>query len=121
MDPRRAAIRRNAHFTRGAKFFRDDEGAVMFEFVIDGLNSLGPRPAHDGDRRSHAEAWAAFEASDVAPIEAETFEIPAVTEQSPGQPKRAYRRKALTEGQSDDTETDETEAVQTEAVQTEGA
>lgn len=74
MDPRRAQTERNAHFTRGPRFFRGPE-AVMFEFVIDAGNVIGPRPATKADQAKHPAAWREFEI-DIPPIEAESFEIP---------------------------------------------
>lgn len=126
MDPRQAAVRRNAHFTRGPRFFRED-GEVLFEFVIDATNVVGPRPAHDGDRVSHPEAWAQFQLQDVpapsaepAPVlrlraVAEAADVPALgdeffdratvgiqapEEQVSGQPgKRAYTRRKSPESE----------------------
>lgn len=63
MDPRRALVERNAHFTRGPRFFRES-GVVMFEFVIDAGNVLGPRPATEADYEKHGEAAAAFKRAD---------------------------------------------------------
>lgn len=87
MDPRRAQIERNAHFTRGPRFFREGEG-LMFEFIIDASNVVGPRPATEGDKRNHLEAWEAFEEDEPRLV---------ATEHHQGQPaKRAYhRRKSL--------------------------
>lgn len=99
MDPRRAAVERNAHFTRGPRFFREGD-RLMFEFVIDATNTLGPRPANDGDKRTHSEAWREFERLDVPPPPEPDI---AVVEYGPGQPapKRAYRRKALVSESAD--------------------
>lgn len=112
MDPRRAATERNAHFTRGPRFFRAG-GDVMFEFVIDATNVIGPRKANDGDRRNYAAAWAHFserdeplvepprhDAEEIKPIDVahvEAIRNPA-QEHDQGQPraKRPYvRRKPL--------------------------
>ena len=53
---------------RGPRFFaseerREEDGSplIMFEHVIDGANRIGPRPATDDDRKSHPEAWMAYE------------------------------------------------------------
>lgn len=48
---------RAAHFTPGPRFFRDGDD-VMFEFVIDGSNVIGPRKATDADKEKHSRAWA---------------------------------------------------------------
>lgn len=122
MDPRHCQVERNAHFTRGPRFFRDG-GGLMFEFIIDASNVVGPRPATEGDKRNHPEAWDAFAAeyplvpsSDEAPLDRKSVEIAGATaeyrryaaheelvlepaierEHHEGQPaKRAYRRKSL--------------------------
>lgn len=93
MDPRRAMTERNAHYTKGPRFFRED-GVVMFEFVIDAGNVLGPRPANKSDSLKHDEAWAAFVTSDVAaPVE----EVEATSLDQGPPVRRAYRRKSQTE------------------------
>lgn len=102
MDPRRAQVERNAHFTRGPRFFREGE-AVLFEFVIDATNVLGPRPANDGDRRIHAEAWREFSRGEAlavlaAPNDDAVFVsepvYQAVLDHIQGPPaKRAYNRR----------------------------
>jgi hypothetical protein len=43
----------------GPKFFREN-GEVLFQFVIDSTNVIGPRPATRRDQEQHAGAWAAF-------------------------------------------------------------
>lgn len=94
MDPRRAQTERNAHFTRGPRFFCDAD-VVQFEFVIDAGNVIGPRPATKADQVKHAEAWGAFEAEQ--PVE-EDAPAAAIDDQAQvqGPPaKRAYRRKPL--------------------------
>lgn len=99
MDPRRAQVERNAHFTRGPRFFREGD-QVMFEFVIDAGNVIGPRAATKGDSEKHAEAWTAFTRSEslsaLAREDAELLDAPVnpVVEQVQGQPtKRAYNRR----------------------------
>lgn len=53
----------------GAHFWRDGE-AVLFQFVIDPSNIVGPRAATEADQKAHADAWAAFQAGDAdAPVE----------------------------------------------------
>lgn len=63
MDPRRAKTERNMLPTVGAKFYRE-AGEVLFAFVIDPANVMGPRPATRVDQQKHAGAWAAFCAAD---------------------------------------------------------
>lgn len=43
------------HFERGA------DGAVLFKFVVDTSNVVGPRKATEADKAEHAEAWARFQ------------------------------------------------------------
>lgn len=103
MDPRRALTERNAHFTRGPRFFREGD-AVMFEFIIDAGNVLGPRPATKADSVKHDDAWVKFQRAEAlsalaredADVLADAITAP---EQKDGPPaKRAYRRKTLSEG-----------------------
>jgi hypothetical protein len=70
-------IERDAIPARGPRFFREDE-EVMFEFVIDGTNRIGPRLAMKDDSLKHPEAWAEFAAGEAAP-EPEAPEQPART------------------------------------------
>lgn len=63
MDPRRARTERNMLPQVGPQFFREGE-AVLFQFVIDPGNVLGPRPARREDQANHPGAWAEFCASD---------------------------------------------------------
>jgi hypothetical protein len=63
MDVRRARSERNMLPLVGPSFFRDGE-AVLFQFVIDPGNVIGPRPATDADKIKHAAAWAVFGESD---------------------------------------------------------
>lgn len=95
MDPRRAQVERNAHFTRGPRFFCEDD-VVMYEFVIDAGNVIGPRPATKADQAKHAEAWGEFEVEFTRP---EDEAVPAMDGQAQvqGPPaKRSYtRRKPL--------------------------
>lgn len=44
----------------GAYFGRDDEGGVVFTFVMDASSKIGPRKATAADQADHPEAWAAF-------------------------------------------------------------
>jgi hypothetical protein len=63
MDPRRAATERNMIPTVGPVFYRDG-GEVMFRFIIDSGNVVGPRPATRRDQEQHAAAWSAFAAAE---------------------------------------------------------
>lgn len=54
-----ARSERNAMPVKGARFWRED-GEVVFEFVIDAGNVIGPRPASKSDSEKHPEAWLAF-------------------------------------------------------------
>lgn len=120
MDPRRCQVERNAHFTRGPRFFRHGDG-VLFEFIIDASNVVGPRPARIGDVRTHGDEFKAFvrehgpcsqdemqalgfervpdsgaaERPLRIPVEFDEPQL-AGAEHHQGQPaKRAYRRKSL--------------------------
>lgn len=69
MDPRRASTERNMLPQVGASFFRDGD-AVMFTFVIDSGNVIGPRPATRADQETHAGAWEAFrKAENLSPLD----------------------------------------------------
>lgn len=61
---------------REARFYREGD-EVMFHFIIDEGNVIGPRPATKRDKWNHAAAWRAFsaldaeeDAADVAVLEA---------------------------------------------------
>lgn len=45
----------------GPHFLLGSDGAVLFKFVVDVNNILGPRVASDADKATHPEAWARFE------------------------------------------------------------
>jgi hypothetical protein len=69
MDPRTVNRDRNMLPQVGPKFFRDGD-AVMFEFVIDSGNVIGPREATRGDQAKHPTAWSAFvEAGGLDPLD----------------------------------------------------
>lgn len=70
-------IERNIMPKVGARFFRDSD-EVMFEFVVDPNNIIGPRPATAGDRSAHAEAYRAFSSIDMDEAAAFVPEAPAV-------------------------------------------
>lgn len=63
MDPRRANTERNMLPAVGPKFYREGD-AVLFVFVIDPGNVMGPRPATRADQEKHASAWSAFAAAE---------------------------------------------------------
>jgi hypothetical protein len=50
---------------RGPRFYREGD-ELMFVHHLDGSTQIGPRPATDEDRATHAEALAALEAE--APV-----------------------------------------------------
>lgn len=54
------SLERNAMPTPGPQFFRADDGTAMFQFVIDGGNIIGPRPATKADQEKHQGTWAYF-------------------------------------------------------------
>lgn len=62
MDPRRADTERNMLPKVGPSFSLVD-GEVLFTFVIDSGNVVGPRPANRNDQQQHPEAWSAFAAA----------------------------------------------------------
>lgn len=71
MRPEQARIlaERNIMPARGPRFFREG-GKVMFEFVIDTANRIGPHPASRRDQADHAGAWEEFcRREDVSPLD----------------------------------------------------
>lgn len=59
MDPRSATTERNMLPSVGPVFFREGDD-VLFQFVIDPGNIVGPRLARAQDVRAHGEAFQAF-------------------------------------------------------------
>lgn len=57
----------------GPRFFRDGD-AVMFEFVVDPNNVIGPRPAYKADSEKHREAFSEFAAADALPVKVQSPE-----------------------------------------------
>lgn len=57
MSAPRALAERNVLPQVGPVFFRGDDGQVLFQFVIDTANIIGPRPATRADQERHAQAW----------------------------------------------------------------
>ncbi len=55
----------------GPRFFRDGD-AVMFEFVVDPNNIIGPRPATKADSEKHREAFSEFAAADAPPVKVQS-------------------------------------------------
>ena len=53
-------ISREAHYKPGPRFFRSDDGVVMFEHRIDSSSMIGPRPASKIDKENNPDLWAAF-------------------------------------------------------------
>lgn len=109
------ALERNAIPTIGAAFYRE-AGEVMFQFVIDTGNIVGPRPATKADSEKHPEAWHAFVTGEEAepaveiapgPREPEAAAAPIThvepknmdgfegrLQPAPAKQKRAYKRRA---------------------------
>jgi len=52
--------RRSVGAAPGASFSRNEEGDVLFSFVLDAANVIGPRPATAADQEAHPEAWRLF-------------------------------------------------------------
>lgn len=106
-----ALSERDAHPARGAKFWRGDDGSVLFQFVIDGGNIIGPRPATLADSQKHGDAWSEFVrsgeyvpapeaseevASEAAPAAEPDDQFTVAEEQVSGQPEEEpVRRKTL--------------------------
>lgn len=63
MSGMRAQTERDMLPKVGATFFRDDKGELLFQFVVDSSNIIGPRPARRSDQENHAAAWAEFAAA----------------------------------------------------------
>lgn len=65
-----AVTERAAVVEKGPRFWREGD-AVMFQFVIDGGNIIGPRPAVKADSEKHREAFDVFLHDDLAARQAE--------------------------------------------------
>lgn len=59
----------------GASFWHDGE-TLMFQFVIDENNVIGPRAATEADAKAHPQAWAVFEGSVAAAADPEPRAAP---------------------------------------------
>lgn len=57
---------RQAAFKAGAAFERDADGVEVFTFTMDASSIVGPRPATEADKATHAAAYAEFVARDSA-------------------------------------------------------
>jgi hypothetical protein len=55
--------------SKGPRFFRGEDGAVMFELQLDSRCKIGPRPMVDADRSQHPAAWQAFTTAEPAKAE----------------------------------------------------
>lgn len=68
---------------KGARFYRNADGHLMFSYRLDAHNVIGPRPATPADISRHNEAFQAFDA------EAVTEEIaPVPVKRGPGRPPK---------------------------------
>lgn len=84
---------RNALPTVAAAFWREN-GEVMFQFVIDPGNIVGPRLANKADSENHPEAWFAFTSGDEPEAVIET--VPdAVEPEPPAEPKTVVPEKDM--------------------------
>jgi hypothetical protein len=94
--------------SRGARFFRDPEGALMFTFVIDRGNIIGPRPATINDARQHGEALRDFAQGDAGPLTDADFAQLGMVKVAPAVETRALGERdgivATYHRRSDDTE-----------------
>jgi hypothetical protein len=55
--------------SKGPRFFRGEDDAVMFEIQLDSRSKIGPRPMIVADKQQYPKAWEAFTAGE--PAEAE--------------------------------------------------
>lgn len=100
MDPRRADTERNILPAVGPKFMRDGDD-VLFTFVIDTGNVVGPRPATRADQQKHPGAWSAFCAAngvsaldrDASGAEGGSLPVESAPVQAPKPKKAPTRRK----------------------------
>ena len=66
---------RDVGAVRGASFWHDGE-SLMFRYVIDENNVVGPRPATEADAKAHPQAWAEFERAIAAAADPEPRAAP---------------------------------------------
>lgn len=52
--------------SRGPRFYRGEDGAIMFKITLDARSSIGPRPMIDADKHQYPTAWKAFEDEEAA-------------------------------------------------------
>lgn len=98
--PEISAVERNVLPARGPRFFIEG-GEVLFQFVVDTSNVIGPRPASRKDQAEHAGAWAQFCAAEgVSPLDRdgsgdEGGSLPTESPQAApvGKPRRARRQR----------------------------
>lgn len=57
-------LNRDVKYAPGPRFYRDHEGDVQFEHVVDGKNKIGPMPATDEHKAQHPRAYELFEKAD---------------------------------------------------------
>lgn len=53
-------MEREAHFQRGARFFKGEDGNDMFEYRADSSTVIGPRVATKDDKQNHKALWLAY-------------------------------------------------------------
>lgn len=63
--------------SKGPRFFRGEDGGVLFEIRLDSRSKIGPRPATELDADQYPAAWRAFTTGEAA-IEPLTPQIEAV-------------------------------------------
>lgn len=89
MSGLRAQFERDVLPKVGAAFFRGVNGDLLFQFVVDTANVIGPRPAVRSDQEKHPGAWAAFcEAEAVSALDRDASGEPGGSlPQEPADPK----------------------------------
>lgn len=83
----------------GPHFERRADGEVLFSFVVDPNNIVGPRKATEADKQQHAEAWARFEREQGETHEHRevgvTWSVSETAEPEAPPAKRKYTRRAV--------------------------
>jgi hypothetical protein len=46
--------------TKGPRFFRGEDGGVLFEIQLDSRSKIGPRPMVEADKHQYPKAWDRF-------------------------------------------------------------
>lgn len=104
------AIQRAVMPSKGPKFYEQD-GVVMFTYVIDPSSVVGPYKARWQDQADHPEAWAAFLA-ERAPEPIQTEPTVVASEASPGPtPKRRGPGRPRKKGAGNDASDDDPERL----------